>query len=183
MLGFDDGPFTFEQATTPIAGVMTRGGGYVEAVLTDKVTVDGRDATETILELLDGRPMLETVHAIAFDGGALGGFNVLDLDAIHDALGLPVIAVIRDPPDDAAVRAALLEHFDDAAERYRLLTNQPIEPIELGTGCVHVRRAGGELDTIEELLRIQTVRGRTPEPLRIAHLVATALVEGRSRGA
>lgn len=182
LIGFDDGPFTFEDDEAVLAGVMTRGGGYVEAVLVDHVSVDGTDATATVEALLTGSGFLETAHAVAFNGGALGGFNVLDLDALHRALGVPVMAVMRTRPDDEAVREALKAHFDDAETRYQQLTQQEIAQVDLGTGPAYVRHAGGTLAELEALLKAQTVRGREPEPIRIAHLVATALAEGRSRG-
>lgn len=183
LIGFDDGPFTFADDTTPLAGVMTRGGGYVEAVMAGQVTVDGTDATRTMAGLLQGAGLLETAQAVVVDGGAVGGFNVVDLEALHDRLGLPVAAVIRDLPDHGSVEAALAEHFEDAEERLALLTAQALERVDLGQGTVHVRRVGGSLEALAGLLRVHTVRGRRPEPLRIAHLVATAIAEGRSRGA
>lgn len=182
LIGFDDGPFTFEDETTALAGVMTRGGGYVEAVLVGEVTVDGLDATDVVIGLLEGSGFLETAHALAFNGGVLGGFNVLDLDRLHERFDLPALAVTRERPDDGAVRDALETHFDDAEARLELLTRQPVHRVELGTGPAYVRHAGGELDDLEDLLRVHTVRGREVEPLRIAHLVATAIAEGRSRG-
>ncbi len=183
LLGFDDGPFTFDDQTTPLVGVMTRGGGYVEAVMAGQVTVDGADATEAVIDLAGETGLLETVQGVVFNGGTVGGFNVLDLEAVHHALGLPVAAVIRDPPDHDAVEDALTQHFDDADDRLDLLTAQPLEPVALGEGTVHVRRVGGSLEALAGLLRVNTVQGRRPEPLRIAHLIATAIAEGRSRGA
>lgn len=183
LIGFDDGPFTFEDETTSLAGVMTRGGGYVEAVMAGQVTVDGTDATRAMVGLLEGAGLLETAQAVVVNGGALGGFNVVDLEALHDRLGLPVAAVIRDLPDHEAVEAALAGHFEDAEDRLAVLTAQALEPVDLGQGTVHVRRVGGTLEALAGLLRVNTVRGRRPEPLRIAHLVATAIAEGRSRGA
>lgn len=183
LVGFDDGPFTFEEDTTPLVGVMTRGGGYVEAVMAGQVTVDGTDATDTVIDLIGDAGLLETAQAVVFNGGAVGGFNVLDLATLHDALGVPVAAVIRDPPDHDAVEAALAGHFDDADDRLAKLTAQPLEPVDLGEGRVQVRRVGGSLEDLAGLLQANTIRGRRPEPLRIAHLVATAIAEGRSRGA
>lgn len=183
LLGFDDGPFSFEDANTSLAGVMARGGGYVEAVLLGEVTVDGTDATDRVLGLLEGSGFAETAQAVAFNGGAFGGFNVLDLEVLHEALGLPVVALIRDEPDDQAVAAALEKHFPDADERLSRLNAQPLEPVELDGRPSYVRRVGGDLEGIQRLFQLHTLRGRTPEPLRIAHLVATAAVEGRSRGA
>lgn len=182
LLGFDDGPFTFEDETTPLAGVMARPGGYVEAVLLDEVTVDGRDATTTLLDLLEGTGIVETAAAVALDGGAVGGFNVVDLERLHEALKLPAIAVTRSRPDPDAVREAL-DNVEAADERRATLTQQPVHEVELPGGSAYVRHAGGSLDEIEALLAEHTVRGRTPEPVRVAHLVATAAAEGVSRGA
>lgn len=183
VVGFDDGPFTFDDDTCPLAGVMTRGGGYVEAVLTGEVTVDGTDATDTVLDLLAGSGFAQTAQAAAFNGGTVAGFNVLDLDRLHDELGLPVIALTRRRPDDEAVRKALEENVPDPRTRLRLLTAHPIHEVELEAGTCYLRHAGGDTDELAELVRVQTVRGLNPEPLRIAHLVATAIAEGSSRGA
>lgn len=183
VIGFDDGPFTFDQETVPLAGVMTRPSGYVEAVLVDEVTVDGRDATGTVVDRLRGSGLVQTAAAVAFDGGAVGGFNVIDLERVHDELGLPAVAVLRERPDEDAVREALEENVDQAGERFRVLTREPVERVQLGEGEAFVRHAGGSLEALEALLAEHTVRGRTPEPVRVAHLVATALVDGVSSGA
>lgn len=182
LVGFDDGPFTFEDETTPLAGVMARPGGYVEAVLLDEVTVDGLDATDTVIDLLEGAGLLETAAAVALDGGAVGGFNVVDLERVHRALEVPVVAVTRERPNPEAVREAL-DNVEQAGERLDALTRQPVREVELPGGLAYVRHAGGSLEELEALLAEHTVRGRTPEPVRVAHLVATAAVEGVSRGA
>lgn len=183
LVGFDDGPFTFEDETCVLTGVMTRGSGYVEGVLTGEVTVDGTDATDTVLGLLEDTGFVETAQAVAFNGGTVAGFNVLDLGRLHDELGLPVVALTRDEPDPGAVREALDAHVQDPESRARLLEAQPVHEVDLQAGTCYVRHAGGETERVAELVRVQTVRGLEPEPLRIAHLVATAIEEGSSRGA
>jgi endonuclease V-like protein UPF0215 family len=183
LLGFDDGPFTFEDETAALAGVLSRPSGYVEAVLLDEITVDGTDATRTVLDLLEGSGLVETAAAVAFDGGAVGGFNVVDLAEVHETLDVPAVAVLREEPDEAAVREALAQHVDGARERGRVLTREPLHEVDLGDGVCYVRHAGGSLDEVAALLAEHTVRGRTPEPVRVAHLVATAAAEGASRGA
>jgi endonuclease V-like protein UPF0215 family len=183
LIGFDDGPFTFDDETAALAGVMTRGGRYVEAVFTDHVTVDGTDATRTLIDLIADSGFEETTQAVALNAGTLAGFNVVDLDALHEALDVPVLAVTREKPDPDAVRETLETHVDDPQSRLDLLEAQPVHTIDLDEGPCYVRHAGGDIDELAYLLRVHTVRGRTPEPIRIAHLVATAIAEGRSRGA
>ncbi len=183
LVGFDDGPFSFEDERVPLAGVMTRPSGYVEAVMVDEVGVDGRDATGTVVDRLRGSGVVQTAAAVAFDGGAVGGFNVIDLRRVNEALGVPAVAVLRERPDVGAVRAALEENVEGAKERFDVLTREPVHRVELGQGSVFVRHAGGSLESLGALLAEHTVRGLTPEPLRVAHLVATAVGEGISRGA
>jgi hypothetical protein len=45
-----------------------------------------------------------------------------------------------------------------------------------------VAHAGIERDAAEELVRASLRKSRLPEPLRVAHLIARALVTGESRG-
>jgi endonuclease V-like protein UPF0215 family len=180
VLGFQDGPFSFGDETCQLAGVLARGGGYVEGVLVDEVTVDGRDATDTIVDLVAPTGFADTAQALAFEGGTVGGFNVLDLDRLHEALGLPVIALTREEPDPASVRAALERHVDDAEDRARLLQAHPVHAVELDEAPVYLRHAGGDTRRLAQLVRVHTVRGRVPEPLRIARLVARAVARGRS---
>lgn len=180
LVGFQDGPFSFEDTDCPLVGVLTRGGGYVEGVLADRVTVDGHDATDTVLNLLADSGFEQTAQALAFEGGTVAGFNVLDLDRLHEELGLPVLALTRDRPDPDAVREALQDHVDDPGERARRLTAHPVHAVEMDEGEVFMRHAGGDLDRLAELVRVNTVRGRMPEPLRIARLVARAIERGRS---
>ena len=184
VLGFDDGPFTFDTPRVPVVGVLSRGKGYVEAALVTDVAVDGTDATQRILELARSSTHVEAARLVLLDGATMGGFNVVDLDALHAGLGVPVATLTRDEPDLADIEAALRGRFDDWAARLALLRRHRIEPVDVEDGApVWVQRAGVERDELAALLRAQTVRGRTPEPLRVAHLIATALVEGRSRGA
>lgn len=182
LMGFNDGPFDFEDETCTLAGVLSRGGGYVEGVLLDEVRVDGADATDTVLALLEGTGFVETAHAVAFNGGTVAGFNVLDLERLHTELGVPVLALTREEPDSQAVRDALEGHVDDPERRARLLEAQPVHEIVLDEAKVYLRHAGGHTDTLAELVRVQTVRGHAPEPLRIARLVARAATRGASKG-
>ena len=49
-------------------------------------------------------------------------------------------------------------------------------------GPLFVSIAGASTDDVVELLHGSTVQGVDPEPLRLAHLIATALVKGESKG-
>lgn len=181
-VGFDDGPFTFDDGRVPVVGVVARGAGYVEGVLHDEVAVDGADATGTLARMLEDSRHLDGLKAVLVDGVALGGFNVVDLTALHEAVETPVVSVARGEPDREAIREALQDHFDDWEDRLAVIDDHWPEPVDVGDGTLSVHAVGLDEDEIPALLARTTARGLLPEPLRLAHLISTALVEGESSG-
>ncbi len=175
VLAVDDGTFDRADASAPIAAVVVSLPGYVEAVRRGRVTVDGRDATERLLALARDAGPLDGVRAVLLDGAVLGGFNVVDLGAVHRALRVPVIAVTRRPPDFARIRAALWTWFRrDAARRYRLLRAHRLFPVPTDGRPILAAAVGCPRAEAIALLRRSTVQGHWPEPLRLAHLIASA---------
>jgi uncharacterized protein len=151
---------------------------YVEGILRTSIEIDGTDATERILSLLGGSPFLDGVRAVLLDGIAVGGFNLVDLDRLYEKLQRPIVTVTRRAPDFPAIHAALRKYFPrDAAARWRLIRAHPLfrlatpegNPLRVGAvGCTRAEAAA--------IVRRTTVRGNLPEPLRLARLVARALV-------
>ena len=47
---------------------------------------------------------------------------------------------------------------------------------------VYVQRVGLSLDQAAGVIKQFTINGHIPEPLRVAHLIAGAIVDGQSRG-
>lgn len=182
VLGVDDAPFAFEDDRVEIVGVVVRVPAYVEGVLVSDVAVDGTDATERLATMIAESRFHETLSLVLVDGVALGGFNVVDLAALRDATGIPVATVTKKEPDPEAIERALRAKFADWERRLALIQRFPLEEVETAHAPVRVLRVGIERDDLAEILRRSTIRGRLPEPLRIAHLVATALKTGTSRG-
>ncbi|MEZ4336015.1 MAG: DUF99 family protein [Sandaracinaceae bacterium] len=180
VLGVDDAPFRrAHRGDVPIVGtVFTR--HRLDGVLLGRVRRDGANATERVASLLEGSPFDEHVQAVLLDGIALGGFNVVDLGALHVRLGRPVLVVTRKEPDLGAIRRALETRVPGGARKWRLIEAAgPMEPIE----GVWVQRAGLTPAAAARLLRDSRVQGLLPEPLRVAHLIGGALATGTSHGA
>ena len=79
----------------------------------------------------------------------------------------------------AAMQRALTRRVPGGARKWRLIQRAgAMEPL----GGVWVQRAGLTLETAAALLRHTTLHGSLPEPLRVAHLLAGALVRGESHG-
>ena len=189
IIGFDDGPFTFDREgkkhrmeSVPIAGVVMRGADYVEGVLITSVMVDGDDATKKIASAVRKSRFKNQIRAILINGGAVGGFNVIDIGVLHELTGIPVITITRHKPDFAAMEKALKKHFTDWKERLRTLKRRRFASILTNHNPLFVKYVGLRKKDVEEIVAFATKRGAMPECLRIAHLVASALVRGESYG-
>jgi len=175
VVGVDDGAFDRSDRTAPIAAVVLSAPDYVEAVRVGHVRVDGRDGTRAVIALVRATRPLDGLRALLLDGAVVGGFNVLDLDALHRALGIPVVAVTRRPPDFAGIRAALRKWFPrDSDQRWRRLRAHRLFPVPTGGRPILAAAVGCAARDAIALVRRTSVRGYWPEPLRLAHLVASA---------
>lgn len=143
------------------------------------MSIDGTDATDRILSLLGSSPFLDGVRAVLLDGIAVGGFNIVDLDRLHTRLQRPIVTVTRHPPDFAAIRSALRKYFpDDAPARWRLIRAHTLFRLPVTEGKpLQVSAVGCTRAEAAAIVRRCTVRGNLPEPLRLARLVARALVQ------
>jgi endonuclease V-like protein UPF0215 family len=176
-IGIDDGPFDRAgRGDVLVAGVVYRGGSTFDGLLTTRVRKDGWNATDRLVEMLDGSKFLRQLHYLMLDGIALGGFNIVDIGRLHRETGLKVLAVMRRKPDLVAIRRAL-GRVSSPERRWRLLAAAgPILPI----GRLHCQLAGLDGDEAARLLTLTCTRSLLPEPLRAAHLIAGGLVTGQS---
>jgi len=182
ILGIDDAPFRFTDESVPVVGVVVRAPSYVEGVLTASVAVDGADATDVLRERILASRYREGLALVLLDGIALGGFNLVDLDVLHTAIGVPVATATRERPDLRAMVAALRSRFPDWKARAELLQRHPLWAIETGHRPLYAAAVGIGRSDLAEILARCTVRGTLPEPIRLAHLIAAAIVKGESRG-
>jgi len=175
-IGFDDAPFSRRRGgSVAVAGVVCAGTRF-EGMVFGRVRQDGWNATEVLSRLLVGRKFLPQLHLVLLDGLSLGGFNLVDLPALAQALGRPCVAVMRRPPDLAAVERAL-RRLPRPERRLRLLARAG--PVH-GRPPFYFQVAGAEPDEVARALRRVTDHGCVPEPLRLAHLVGAAVRVGES---
>ena len=162
----------------PVVGAVYAGLRF-DGVLVGRVRKDGRNSTAMLTELILGSRFHEHLQLVLLNGIALGGFNVVDVRALSLNLGLPVLVVTRKAPDYAGIREALFARFRDAKRRWALIESlEPMVPVE----NVWVQRVGLSSAVAREVVRRLAVHGHVPEPLRVAHLMAGAVVTGESRG-
>ncbi len=175
-IGFDDAPFTRgRRVDVGVAGVVCAGTRF-EGLVWGRLRQDGWNATDALWRLLAGGKFLPQLHLVLLDGLTFGGLNVVDLPALAARLGRPCVAVMRRPPDLAAVERAIRK-LPRPARRLALLA---------AAGPVHRRGpftfqlSGADSDEVGRALARLTDRGAVPEPLRLAHLVGAAVQRGES---
>lgn len=179
VVGIDDGPFDRSRRGDVLFVGTVCAGPRLEGVLRGTVRKDGSNAGDRIASLVAGSRFAEHLQLVMLQGIALAGFNVVDLHGLHARLGLPVLVVARHRPNLAAIRSALLDHVAGGRRKWALIEKAgPMEPL----AGLFVQRAGVTLAQAELVIERTAVNGKLPEPLRLAHLVAGALVTGESRG-
>lgn len=185
ILGFDDGAFEFEKnkKSVPLIGVIYRGGKFIDGALKTDVSVDGMDATDKIIKLVNHSRHKRQLRVIMFDGITVGGFNVIDIKKVHERTELPVIAINRKMPNITEVKAAL-KRFKDFRKRWRAVKNAgEIKRCKIKKGkIIYYQNIGMDEEDAEDVIALSCTHGFIPEPLRVAHLIATAVVKGESMG-
>jgi endonuclease V-like protein UPF0215 family len=182
VLGIDDGPFKFGQKTVPIIGVVLRVPNYIEGICRSKVTVDGSDSNKKLIVMLNKSHYLDQIRLIMFDGVALGGFNVVDIEKLYNKLKIPITTITRAKPDLELIKDTLKKHFDDWQIRWDGINNLELVRLETNYKPLYIKHIGISLPELKRIFALTTVRGVLPEPIRVAHLIATAVVKGESMG-
>ncbi|MFP3981982.1 MAG: DUF99 family protein [Desulfobacterales bacterium] len=177
--GFDDAPFDRgHQGGVPIVGTVYADLRF-DGVLVGEIERDGSDAAQKLGDLIAGSRFAEHIQLVMLQGIAFGGFNVVDVFALHRQLGVPVLAVSRKPPDMDAIKNALINRVDKGEEKWQIIEQLgAMEP----AGNVHIQRVGLTLEQAAAAVNRFSIHGNIPEPLRTAHLIATAIECGQSRG-
>jgi endonuclease V-like protein UPF0215 family len=178
VLGIDDGVFKpHSQDMVDVVGVVFRGGYWLDGLMHTKVQVDGMDATRKLTEMIIQSPHYLQLRVIMLNGVTLAGFNIVDINELHKGVKLPIIAVTRDRPSFDDIKKALQnlpepdkrwQAIERAGKMTKVHTREGEEPI-----YVHI--AGISEATAERILKTTSTRSNIPEPLRVAHIIASGL--------
>ena len=177
VIGFDDAHWRGSADDTPVsvAGVVCSDTRF-EGMLWGELTKNGMDSTESIATLLGESKFAQQVQLILLDGITFGGANVIDMPLLSQSAGVPVIAVMRKPPNLKNFKH-LLSKMNDAEERLR--RHEAAGPIHtIGEFVFQV--VGLEPNVAAGALRRLTDVGLVPETLRLSHLIGSAVKLGQS---
>lgn len=179
VLGIDDGPFDKNtDDKVPVVGVMMEGPDLVEAVAVTDFPLDGDGAAEFLAEWVGGLRFASALHAVVLGGITIAGLGVVDIGRLAEHLGLPVTVVNRQAPEDEPLIRALASA--GLHDRIPILEGTP-RAWQLSEG-LFVSHAGASREEAERILRTTRSKSQLPEPLRLAHLIGSAIARGQSRG-
>lgn len=185
ILGIDDAPFNFQKdKRTTLIGTIFRGGSWLDGVLRTEIRIDGTDATKKIISMVK-KTRHKDLRVIMLDGLTFGGFNTADIEEIFRKTKLPVIVIIRKMPDFREIRKALKKMKDENYdERMRCIEKAGLpKKIETKKGkFIYVQHCGIKFEDAKKIVKLSATRSLIPEPLRVAHLIATGVTLGESRG-
>lgn len=184
IVGFDDGPFIPRtKGKVPVVGVVFRGGDYLDGAFKTEITIDGMDATKILIKLLNKSRNKEQLRVIMMKGITFGGFNMVDISTLYDKTNLPVIVVNRKKPNLKKIETAL-KHFKDFKKRWKCVENAgKIHKMKIEKDKnIYFQFKGLSQEETEKIIKLSCTRSLIPEPLRIAHIIASALIKGESGG-
>lgn len=183
ILGFDDAAFSAKDKTVPVIGVIYRGGKFPDGILRTDIAVDGLDATEKLIKRINSTRHKQQLKVLMLDGITLGGFNIVDIKNLYEKTHLPVIVINRKHPDLEDVEKAL-KIFKDYKKRWKIILNAgKIKSCSLKNNKkVYYQSIGLSDEETEEIIQLSCTNSQIPETLRVAHLIATAVVKGESGG-
>ncbi len=185
ILGLDDGPFEDGFGVrVPLVGAVFRGGRWLDGVLTSSLEKDGTDVTERVIEMVSMSRHRGQLRILMMDGVTFGGFNVLDVREVFKRTGLPAIVISREIPNMAKIREAL-KNLPAWRDRLKIISRTgKIYPVKTKAleRPVYMQLIGVKRTDAESVVKLSSTQSLVPEPLRVAHLIATAIVRGESYG-
>jgi hypothetical protein len=176
ILGVDDGKFVpHTQGSVIVVGVVFRGGCSIDGVMHTHVAIDGFDATEQLTSMINSSPHRKQLRLVMLNGITFAGFNVVDIKKLNLETKLPVIALTHDKPDLEAVRKAI-NNLPKSEERWKMiLAAGDIHEVHCMGKKIYMEYAGISLADAQEVVELTSTSSRFPEPLRVAHLIASGI--------
>jgi endonuclease V-like protein UPF0215 family len=140
------------------------------------ITVDGVDSTSQLLECLQKWE----VDFIIMGGATFAGFNVVDFTYIQEETNTPIIVFSLIYPDVEAIKKALIKHFEDWIDRWRMFESLgPINQVYVKSELppIYYEVIGCPEIFAEKVLKDQALVSRVPEAVRVANLIAKGVTQ------
>ncbi len=166
-----------ERKRTLLVGVISRM-GYMEGILSTYVAVDGTDSTDVIAKMLNGSRFGDQVRLIAVNGIGIAGLNILDINGVEKKTKTKVLSITRGKPRPIELIKAL--------KTYSKLEKVDVEDrVQLVKGLKNLNKFKLEGFYSQTSLDKADAKRFIPEAfelLRVAHLIASGVSKGESKG-
>ncbi|TFG12439.1 MAG: DUF99 family protein [Promethearchaeota archaeon] len=176
-IGFDDASFSLRNKsikTTELIGVICQGVRMVNTVR-KTITIDGDDATDTLIELINLNK--KHVQFILTDTITFAGFNIYDIKEVYEKTEKPIIAITDREIDLDSVKRALVKKFP---KTYKIKFKKIINAGNLyeteiktagGLSKINFHSMGMETSQVQLLLSKICIDSKLPECVRMAHII------------
>jgi endonuclease V-like protein UPF0215 family len=161
-----------------LAGVVMRSDLVIDGIVYGYTTVKGMDATDSIAEMyykLDRND----IRVIMLGGVVISMFNIIDVDELHRRLNVPVIGLTFEESKglEEHIRRVFKEE-DECSRRLEAYNRLGARSkIVLKTeGHVYARYSGMSIRDVKKIVNKFTLQGSVPEPIRVARLMAKAML-------
>jgi endonuclease V-like protein UPF0215 family len=146
----------------------------IDGVVFGTATVEGDDATETLLDMYRSLER-DDIVCIMISGLVISMYNIIDGDRMYAETELPIIAVTFEP--SKGLESSIKRRFADWQRKIAMYEKLgPRERITLKTGkVIFIRRWGISQRKAVSIVNSFTLQGSIPEPIRVARLAARSL--------
>jgi endonuclease V-like protein UPF0215 family len=176
IIAFDDCAFTFDQKSVLVIGVVFRGAEYLDGLVSFSVKKDGNDVTDEIIKAVKSSRHHDQISYIMMKGISFAGLNIADIKKISESMKIPVIVVQRKAPDINEFKKAL-KKFNDSSRTSAVDSAGPFYSHK----NAWFQCAGCDISEAHDILDLTCMRANIPEPLRVAHIIASG-ISGDSHG-
>ncbi|MFP3279764.1 MAG: DUF99 family protein [Vulcanisaeta sp.] len=160
-----------------LVGVVMRSDGMIDGVSLGRTTVGGLDATESIVRLYEslGR---NDIQFLMIDGCIISWYNIIDLEELARKLNIPILCLAFEEPEGDVINALRKLFPNDSDIRIALYEKlgKPKEILLPGNVRLYARFVNIDYRTAKTLIKKFLKEGKRPEPIRIARLIANAVL-------
>ncbi|MFQ6025725.1 MAG: DUF99 family protein [Nitrosopumilaceae archaeon] len=168
--------FKQDRKKSNFAGIVMRRDFIVDGAVFGNATIEGDDATDVILHMHE-KLHRDDISFVMISGLVISMYNIVDITRIYQRLKIPIIGVSYQESEglDDAIKYHFPDSYKAKLEEYHKLGRR--EKITLHTSHdIFVRMEGCSLNETKRLLDAFTLQGAVPEPLRLAQMLAHAIL-------
>ncbi|MDE1823600.1 MAG: DUF99 family protein [Candidatus Micrarchaeota archaeon] len=174
ILVIEDSPFKRNDKSVFILGIIARN-DIVEGAISFYVGKDGDDAAEMIIRSVRKSRFSDQIKLVVTNGIAIAGLNIVDMTEIKRRLRIGAIAITRKKPRPMLLRRAIRVMTKDR-EKLALFNRLSKEISIYKSKGYYLQTLGIEKGDAGRLV------SDAVKYLRLAHLIAGAVVRGESKG-